>query len=102
MGKLPSKSNWKFDKFVGSDADRILNLEAPLPPDEILNKISDSFLSTLRNEKLLFGLEVREGFPNQTRIVFQFESNSGLFDTFFNGRTGYRAHFRAGICKGIR
>src|SRR5262245_44322756 len=42
-----------------------------------------------------FGREQATDEPGGFRIVVQFGLGSRLFDWFFNGRTGYRAHYYA-------
>src|SRR4051794_14324803 len=70
-------------------------LEADLSPSFLLAGVCGALGKALEQKDVRFARERAEGQPNDYRAVVQFGLGAALYDWFFNGRMGYRAHFRA-------
>jgi hypothetical protein len=90
---FPDKSSWRFDAILASEPCRA-SIERDIPPEMLVGNVRDALEEALRLNNVRFALDYAEQQPNDCRAVVQFAIGAALFDRFFNGRTGYRAHFR--------
>jgi hypothetical protein len=93
-------ANWRFDEIEVTDPDRALRLEQARPPEALIGVLRFKLSSELKAANVRLGRECRES-GNDYRAVIQFHIGTGLFDWFFNGRTGYRAQYRAASNAGL-
>jgi hypothetical protein len=98
---LPTHQNWRFDEIVAREPDRVKSLEDAGSPEELLKELDSALDRALCECKIRYGWEQAKKVQHDCRAVVQFEIGSRLFDWFFNGRTGYRAHFRAHYACGL-
>ncbi|SDX63376.1 hypothetical protein SAMN04515617_105159 [Collimonas sp. OK242] len=94
LSRLPDKSSWCFNQIACSDLDRASALEIAGPPRALLKATVRALDDALCRSDVRFGREHAGSQPDDCRAVVQFSVGVGLFDWFFNARTGYRAHFR--------
>jgi hypothetical protein len=72
-------------------------LECAGSADDLVAAVQSALRSALAQPGAVrFGDEHADVKPNDVRVVVQFPLGAALFDCFFNGRAGYRAHFYAG------
>lgn len=88
---MPDASNWRFERIASEDADRASCLETAGSPSALVAALLGALAEGVESSTARFGTEVVE----DCRAVIQFQVAAHVFDWFFNGRTGYRAHFRA-------
>src|SRR4029079_17114184 len=88
------RSEWCFAEIRGVDAARAAYLEDAPGFEEILSSIVKALTDSLARKQFFFGVDHHEDERNQ-RVIFQFNVTPPLYDTFFNARTGYRAHYWA-------
>lgn len=94
LWNLPDKNNWKFDKIKGQNTERATRLESVESRENLLTELNNAFKKAIEKKTLRIGRESAGKCPSDYRAVFQFPVGTNLFDWFFNGRTGYRAHFK--------
>jgi hypothetical protein len=92
---FPDRRNWRFDAILVAEPHREAVLAADLLPSFLLASVCGALEKALEMKNVRFARERAEGQPNDYRAVVQFGLGAELFDWFFNGRMGYRAHFRA-------
>jgi hypothetical protein len=91
---LPDPACWSFSDIRDVDAQRAAALECVGSADDLVDAVQSAFRSALGQPGAVrFGHERADDKPNDVRAVVQFPVGAALFDWFFNGRTGYRAHF---------
>jgi hypothetical protein len=95
FASLPDTSNWSFEEIALINRARAKALELVGPPRALVDLMTTQFETELCFRRVRFGREESGDKRGGHRAVIQFGVGSGLFDWFFNGRTGYRAHFRA-------
>jgi hypothetical protein len=88
---LPDASNWRFKRIASENAERASCLETAGLPSALIATLVGAMAEGVSSGAARFGTEVVE----DCRAVIQFQVAPQVFDWFFNGRTGYRAHFRA-------
>lgn len=93
--QLPNKLQWSFGKVERQDANRAQKLENVGSVEELISQIVNAMQAALGKDDLLIGLESHSCRPRDQRVVIQFYLGRDLYNWFFNGRTGYRAHFYA-------
>ena len=93
--QLPDEESWRFDEILAAEPERAAVLETAGPPTVLLESIRVAFESALDAGEVRWGQEQACLEPQDLRAVVQLPVAPELFDTFFNARTGYRAHFRA-------
>jgi hypothetical protein len=98
---LPNASSWRFDEIAHSEPDRERKLESAGSPGALLAALGDALDKAINGNDVRVGREHAEGQWEDCRAVVQFSIGADVFDWFFNGRTGYRAHFRAHHMHGI-
>ncbi|MGF6606014.1 hypothetical protein OKW45_000914 [Paraburkholderia sp. WSM4175] len=98
---LPDNSSWRFDQIACSDPNRAFTLEMAGPPSALLEATVKALDEAFGLGVVRFGREHAEAQPDDSRAVVQFAVGVGLFDWFFNARTGYRAHFRGCYKRGL-
>lgn len=91
---FPDVSNWRFDAIFASEPHRKV-LWQDGAPQFLLAGVCDALAQALSCKNVRLALDYAERQPNDFRAVVQFRVGAELFDWFFNGRRGYRAHFRA-------
>ncbi len=91
---LPDSSGWHFDEIASCEPDRAHLLEVAGPPGDLLREVTGALDAALASGDLRVGREHAAGHWDDCRAVLQFGVGARIFDWFFNGRTGYRAHFR--------
>ena len=92
---LPNRASWRFDAIACSEPDRARKLESAGIPRALLCELGDALDHALDSRNVRIGREHAGQQWDDCRIVVQFGVHPDVFDWFFNGRTGYRAHFRA-------
>jgi hypothetical protein len=92
---MPAASNWRFDRIKSEDADRASRLEASGSSSALVDTLVCVLSEAVTLSTVRFGSEEAEACPEDCRAVIQFRVTPQVFDWFFNGRSGYRAHFRA-------
>jgi len=97
---LPDPSNWSFRKIAAADLERGTRLERCLDARALIVAVTDRLQSAWDKGTIGLGLERACERPAQ-RSVVQFHVGRDISDWFFNGRAGYRAHFRAGVADGL-
>jgi hypothetical protein len=98
---LPDRSTWRFDRISIEDPDRASALELLGTSEQLLDAVAAAFEHAVLNGRVRFGREHAEDARGGCRAVIQFHVRAALFDWFFNGRSGYRAHFWADPLDGI-
>lgn len=98
---LPNRQSWRFDEIAEMDPARAATLESAGSPDELIAAIRVALQDGLAGTSVRLGFERAEGRNHNCRAVIQFAVGEGLFDWFFNARTGYRAHFRVAPARGL-
>jgi hypothetical protein len=98
---FPDESNWRFDAIEDDDRSRTAALENAGPASALSQAIESALNNALDSRDVRFGYEHARDQWEDCRAVVQFAIGEKLFDWFFNGRTGYRAHFRAHHSCGI-
>jgi hypothetical protein len=98
---LPDRSTWRFDRISIEDPDRASALELLGTSEQLLDAVAAAFEHAVLNGRVRFGREHAEDARGGCRAVIQFHVGAALFDWFFNGRSGYRAHFWADPLDGI-
>jgi hypothetical protein len=98
---LPDKSSWRFDAIASSEPDRGLALEMSGTPRALVKALGDALAQAVDRSDVRIGREHAKDQWEDCRAVVQFNVGAQLFDWFFNGRTGYRAHFRAHYACGL-
>ncbi|UPJ68109.1 hypothetical protein [Bradyrhizobium sp. 191] len=88
--------------MMAADHRRGVTLEADGSPSSLLMRVCGALEKSLEVGEVRFARERAEGQPNDYRAVIQFHVGAHLFDWFFNGRRGYRAHFWADYQCGLR
>jgi hypothetical protein len=91
---FPDRLNWRFDAILAAEPHRGAVLDADFSPSSLLAGVCGALRKALEMKNVRFARERAEGQPNDYRAVVQFGLGAPLFDWFFNGRMGYRAHFR--------
>jgi hypothetical protein len=99
--RLPDELSWRFDEIAAFDPERASSLQRAPPPEAILAELETKLFETFIRQDLRVARELAEIPQYGYRAVVQFEVGVELFDWFFNARTGYRAHFRAGYDCGL-
>ncbi len=81
-----------------------MELENAGTATQLLDAICDASAAAIDRKDIRWGQEQRHdcNFPDDYRVVIQIPVGATLFNWFFNGRTEYRAHFRAGVECGLR
>lgn len=92
MAQLPDSKQWRFDTIQAADRSRASRLEVSPEFDDIVSDLGLALQAAVSDNSVRFGLDTYEGYE---RVTAQFRVSPYLFDAFFNGRTGYRAHFWA-------
>ena len=98
---LPGTSDWSFTEIAVCDQARAETLDTAASPNELIAGLSASLTKAFESDDVRFGWEHAQEQPEDSRAVVQFPIGTTLFDWFFNARTGYRAHFRAGVDCGL-
>jgi hypothetical protein len=91
---LPKRSDWCFAEIRDADAARAAYLEDAPGFEEILSSIAMELARSLVRGQFFVGVDHFRDRGNQ-RVTLQFHVTPQLYDTFFNARTGYRAHYWA-------
>jgi hypothetical protein len=99
---FPDRLNWRFDAILAAEPYRAAVLDADLSPSSLLAAVCGALGKALEMKNVRFARERAEGQPKDYRAVVQFGVGAALFDWFFNGRMGYRAHFRAQYRCGLK
>jgi hypothetical protein len=90
---LPTRDDWSFEEIRRSDPDRAARLEAPRSPTSHIASVKGALKKALRHRhRIYFAHEPAEQYHGG-RAVLQFLVPPAEYDQFFNGRSGYRAHF---------
>jgi hypothetical protein len=92
---MPDASNWRFERIASEDADRASCLETAGSPGALVATLVGALAEGVRSGSARFGSEEAGVCREDCRAVIQFRVPTQVFDWFFNGRSGYRAHFRA-------
>jgi hypothetical protein len=92
---MPDVSNWRFDRIASEDADRASRLEASGSSSALIDTLVCILAEAVTLSTARFGSEEAEACREDCRAVIQFRVTPQVFGWFFNGRSGYRAHFRA-------
>jgi len=92
---LPKRSEWCFPEICDADAARAAYLEDAPGFEEILSSIAVELARSLARGQFFFGVDHCGEDKGNQRVMFQFKVPPQLYDTFFNARTGYRAHYWA-------
>jgi hypothetical protein len=92
MSSLPNRSEWSFAQIRAARPARAAYLEDAPEFGEILSSLAAALTNSLARKEFFFGVDHYEG---NRRVTFQFRVTPRLYDTFFNARTGYRAHYWA-------
>jgi hypothetical protein len=87
---FPEIVDWDLPETRVHDLDRVTRLLAPSSPP-LLELIPMALKEAWATTRL--GWEVGDDAPDHPRAVVQFPVAPELFDTFMNGRTGYRAAY---------
>jgi hypothetical protein len=98
---LPSEGDWSFEEIRECDAARAALLEVPKEPSDHINSVNAALRTALRIQgTVLFARETQHN-SHAARAVIQFLLPPHAFDHFFNGRSGYRAHFWSSPALGL-
>lgn len=90
---LPNENDWSFASIRNHDADRADRLEGAGSADELLDALVHSARSSLEKGSIRFGVDGRGNDFGEPRAIVQFQVEPGVYDWFFNARTGYRAQY---------
>lgn len=93
--RLPDHSNWSFEKIEIIEPKRASALEHVGNSEALVASLEGALRNAQQTNNLRLGREHLDGDWSIERAVVQFHVGKHLYDWFFNGRTGYRAHFRA-------
>jgi hypothetical protein len=92
---LPGPNDWRFDEIAADDPKRARLLAAGIEPNELANAIAAALVDAIIRSTVRFGVDCHTQRPNEKRVIVQFPVAQRLYDHFYNGRTGYRAHYWA-------
>ena len=102
MGLLSLDSiQWNTSEIAEADSLRGRDLNEEISPTSLLASLQNEFERALANEVIRFGAEQAGRDRSDLRIVIQFKVSPVIYDRFFNGRVGYRAHFFSGEQLGL-
>jgi hypothetical protein len=99
---VKNMSIWSFDEIAGAAPDRAVALEAAGSPRALLEALKHALDEALDHNNVRLAREHAENCWDDWRAVVQLSVGTTLFDWFFNGRTGYRAHFRQDYFHGLQ
>jgi hypothetical protein len=100
--RLPTPDEWSFVDLARDDSACATLLEAAPAPDALISALESKLRAALRSGDARFGREQARENPGDYRAVVQLHVGAPLYNWFFNGRTGYRAHFRSSREEGLR
>jgi hypothetical protein len=87
---FPGPNDWCFVKIAAHEPERAALLEAGMGPDELTNRLSTILVNCIKDGLARYGLNSKNNCP---RIIIQIPVEPEIYDQFFNGRNGYRAHY---------
>jgi hypothetical protein len=91
MSPITSK-DWSFEKIRACDPTRSARLESCGAPRVLISALAQT-VATAKEQDLRVGADSICNKFKKCRIIVQFKISPGLYDWFFNGRTGYRAWY---------
>jgi hypothetical protein len=91
---FPGPNDWCFDEMARHDdqreRERAARLETGIEPDTLTEQLSMSMIAGIKDGRARYGLDRSNANP---RITIQIPVTPVLYDHFYNGRRGYRAHY---------
>jgi hypothetical protein len=90
---LPGLTEWGLGEIEALDPDRAAYPRRDIDANELKNQIASAFANSLKNGTAKYGVDFHTKRQTERRAIIQFEVGTVLFDQFYNGRTGYRAHY---------
>src|SRR5687768_13604962 len=95
-----SLEEWAIADLLLSDPSRVGRLLHGPSPTELIASVADgAMLAAVPGGMLLSFVQCRDN-PEYARLEARIPVPSELFDSLFNGRTGYRAHYYASSERG--
>jgi hypothetical protein len=91
MVTLPEPKDWRFDEIARSCPQRAESLEPGIESAALTDQLAKSIVAGIKGSAR-YGRDChsKSGHP---RIILQIPVTRDLYDHFYNGRSGYRAHY---------
>jgi hypothetical protein len=100
MSQIPPRE-WSFEKISDSDPCRSVRLESCRPPRALIGAFTQT-VAAAKAPDLRVGVDSICNRFEKCRSIVQFKIPIGLYDWFFNARTGYRAQFWVSAEHGLK
>ena len=88
---FPGPNDWRFDEIAKREPERARLLEEGTKPDVLIGQLADSIVAGIKGSARYGG--DYHSVSGNPRIIIQIPIGLGLYDQFYNGRHGYRAHY---------
>lgn len=88
-----TEQDWSFEHICSADPVRAAQLAACGPGEELITNLKETLTSSIDKNKVRLALDSKNNAFVECRSIVQFQTSPEIYDWFFNGRTGYRAHF---------
>lgn len=98
---IPVPRSWQLETKEAGDFELAKEIEACLEPNALLAALAGALREAAVGGKARFCQEEATDARGGFRAVIQFQARRVLFNQFFNGRAGYRAHFYASSDFGV-
>lgn len=100
MIQIVDEAQWKFDDIALIEPVRAERLESVVP-EELTEELEKRLHDAITQKSVRVAVEHARKEFQDLRAIFQFHIGAELFDSFFNSRSGYRAHFRRSPRSGL-
>lgn len=87
------RSNWSFEAIRHSNSIRAAHLDSSGSPEDLIQHLAASLAAACISGTLRVAVDSKDNTFVACRTIIQFRVQPGLYDWFFNARTGYRAQF---------
>ncbi|MGF6874149.1 hypothetical protein [Paraburkholderia sp. MM5477-R1] len=92
---IPVPPSWQLETIEAGDFELAKEIEACPEPNALVAALAGVLREAAVGGKARFCQEEATDARGGLRAVIQFQARRALFNHFFNGRAGYRAHFYA-------
>ncbi|WP_417729067.1 hypothetical protein [Roseovarius sp.] len=97
--RLPGHTDWRFDDIAAQEPERAEALERSGDSTALVAALENAVEEALLGGGVRYGWELSDA-REAARAVVQVPVTPPLFDWFFSGRSGYRAHYWVGCAEG--